>query len=68
MVGGAKKEYPAIVSVLVALFVPFFGLWFVSNQKEFKELKNGKATGLMGLALFISALWGIAIIVALALL
>ena len=64
---GSKKEYPSIVSVLVALFVPFFGVWFVSNQKEFKELKNGKATGLMGLALFISALWAIAIIVTFAL-
>ena len=59
---GAKKEYPSIVSVLVALFIPFFGLFFVSNQKEFKELKNGKATGLMAIALVISALWVLAII------
>ena len=65
---GAKKEYPSIVSVLVSLFVPFFGLWFVSNQKDFKELKNGKATGLMAVALVISALWVFAIIIALALL
>lgn len=65
---GAKKEYPSIVSVLIALFVPFFGLWFVSNQKEFKELKDGKATGLMAVALVISAFWVFAIIIALALL
>ncbi len=65
---GSKREYPTIVSVLVAIFIPFFGVFFVSNQKEFKELKNGKATGLMGMALTISALWVIAIIVVLALL
>ncbi len=65
---GAKREYPSIVSVLIALFVPFFGVWFVSNQKEFKELKNGKATGLMAVALVISAFWAFAIIIALALL
>jgi hypothetical protein len=53
---------------LVSLFVPFFGLWFVSNQKDFKELKNGKATGLMAVALVISAFWVFAIIIALALL
>jgi len=65
---GSKKEYPSIVSILIALFVPFFGLWFVSNQKEFKELKNGKATGLMAVALVISAFWVFTIIIALALL
>ena len=65
---GAKKEYPTIVSVLVALFIPFFGTWFVLNQKEFKKIKNGKATGLMAVALVISALWAIAIIIALVLL
>ncbi len=59
---GSKKEYPAIVSFLVALLIPFFGTFFVSNQKEFKELKNGKATGLMAMALIISALWVFAII------
>ena len=59
---GSKKEYPSIVSVLVAFFIPFFGLFFVSNQKEFKELKNGKATGRMAVALVISALWVLAII------
>ena len=64
---GSKKEYPSIVSVLVALFIPFFGLFFVSNQKEFKELKNGKATGLMAIALVISALWLLAIILFIAL-
>ncbi len=65
---GAKKEYPSIVSILVALFIPFFGLWFVSNQMEFRELKNGKATGLMAVALTISAFWVIAIIIAIAIL
>jgi len=65
---GARKEYPSIVSVLVALFLPFFGLFFVNNQKEFKELKNGKATGLMGVAFVISAFWVLAIIVVLFLL
>ena len=65
---GSKREYPTIVSILVAIFIPFFGAFFVSNQKEFKELKNGKATGLMGMALTISALWVIAIIIAIAIL
>ena len=65
---GAKKEYPSIVSILVALFIPFFGLWFVSNQMEFRKLKNGKATGLMAVALTISVFWGIAIIIAIAIL
>lgn len=54
---GSKKEYPAIVSVLVALFIPFVGLYFVKNQMEYKELKNGKATGLMAVALVIGAFW-----------
>lgn len=65
---GSKREYPTIVSILVAIFIPFFGAFFVSNQKKFKELKNGKATGLMGMALVISTLWVIAIIVVLAIL
>lgn len=60
---GSKKEYPAIVSILVSLFIPFFGLWFVQNQKEYKELKYGKSTGLMGIAITISALWVFIIIV-----
>ena len=59
---GSRKEYPAIVSFLVALFIPFFGLRFVQNQKEFKELKHGKATGLMAVAVVISTLWVFAII------
>ena len=59
---GSRKEYPSIVSVLVALFIPFFGLFFVQNQNEFKELKNGKATGLMAVAYVISAFWVFAII------
>ena len=54
---GSRKEYPAIVSFLVALFIPFFGLSFVQNQVEYKELKNGKASGLMAVAVVISALW-----------
>lgn len=60
---GSKKEYPSIVSVLVALFIPFFGVFFVSNQKEFKQLKYGKTNSLMTMALIISSLWLIAIIV-----
>jgi len=59
---GSRKEYPAIVSFLVALFIPFFGLSFVQNQVEYKELKNGKASGLMAVAVVISALWVFAII------
>ena len=59
---GSRKEYPAIVSFLVALFIPFFGLRFVQNQKEFKELKHGKATGLMAVAVVISTLWVFAIL------
>ena len=59
---GSRKEYPSIVSVLVALFIPFFGLFFVQNQNEFKELKNGKATGLMAVAYVISAFWVFAIL------
>ena len=59
---GSRKEYPAIVCFLVALFIPFFGLRFVQNQKEFKELKHGKATGLMTVAYVISAFWVFAII------
>jgi hypothetical protein len=54
---GSRKEYPAIVSFLVALFIPFLGLYFVKNQMEYKELKNGKATGLMAVALVIGAFW-----------
>ncbi len=59
---GSRKEYPAIVSFLVALFIPFFGLFFVQNQNKFKELKNGKATGLMAVAYVISAFWVFAIL------
>ena len=59
---GSRKEYPAIVSILIALFIPFFGLFFVQNQNEFKELKNGKATGLMAVAYVISAFWVFAIL------
>ena len=65
---GSRKEYPAIVSFLVALFIPFFGLFFVQNQNKFKELKNGKATGLMAVAYVISAFWFFAIIIAIAIL
>lgn len=65
---GSKKEYPTIVSILVAIFIPFFGAFFVPNQKKYKELKNGKTTGLMAMALVISTLWVIAIIVVLAIL
>ena len=54
---GSKKEYKAIVSILVALFIPFFGLFFISNQNDFKKLKNGKPTGLMAIAYIISAFW-----------
>lgn len=64
---GAKKEYPSIVSVLVSLFIPFFGLYFVYNQSELKGMKNGKKTGLMGVAALISSLWFIAIVLVVAL-
>ena len=64
---GSKKEYPAIVSILVAIFLPFFGIFFVMNQNKFRELKNGKATGLMAVAFVISAIWVFGIIIALAL-
>ena len=37
------------------------------NQNEFRELKNGKATGLMAVAFVISAIWVFGIIIALAL-
>ena len=64
----SKREYPTIVSILVAIFIPFFGAFFVLNQKKYKELKNGKTTGLTAIALVISTLWVIAIIVVLAIL
>ncbi len=59
---GAKKEYPSIISVLVALFIPFFGMFFVSNQEKFKKMKNGKATGLMAVAFVFGLIWILAIV------
>ena len=53
---------------MVAIFIPFFGLLFVKNQNEFKELKNGKTTGLMAVAYVISAFWFFAIILVIKLL
>ena len=60
---GSRKEYPSIVSVLVSLFIPLVGVYFVYNQQKFKELKNGKATGLMSVAVVISAIWVLAAVI-----
>ena len=60
---GKKKEYPTIVSILVAMFLPIIGCFFVKNQADYKEFKKGKVSGLMQFSIFISILWVIAAIV-----
>ena len=61
---GSKKEYPAILSLLVAILLPFLGLIFVSNQSKYKEMKYGKNNGIMIASLIISAIWVVLIIIA----
>ena len=61
---GSMKEYPAIVSVLVAIFVPIAGLFFVGNQVEYRKLKYGHSSNLLlVLSSIISALWWCAVII-----
>ena len=62
---GQFKKYPAIISVLVAIFVPFFGLFFVANQIKIREIERGKAGFIVGLASFFSLLWLAALVITL---
>ena len=34
---GTKKEYPTIISLIIAVFIPAVGLIFVGNQLRFKS-------------------------------
>lgn len=56
---GAKKEYPTILSFIIAIILPIIGLIFVENQAKYKEIKYGKNNGLTILSLTISLLWWI---------
>ena len=60
---GTKKEYPTIISILIAVFIPVLGLIFVGNQINFKADNDGKAHGLFALALIVSFLWWAAVII-----
>ena len=60
---GAKKEYPSILSLLIAIVLPLIGFVFVENQAKYKEIKNGKNNGLTITALTISSLWWIVVFI-----
>lgn len=63
---GAKKEYPSIISILVSIFVPIVGLFFVGNQVEYRKLKYGHSSNLLlVLSSIISALWWCLVIIVL---
>ena len=63
---GAMKEYPAIISVLVSIFVPIVGLFFVGNQIEYRKKKYGHSSNLLlVLSSIISAIWWCAVIIVL---
>ncbi len=59
---GAIKKYPIILSFLIAIIVPFLGLFFVGNQVDLREIEGKKLTFILGLSLLISLLWWGAII------
>ena len=60
---GTKKEYPTIISLIIAVFIPVVGLIFVGNQLKFKSDEDDKARGLFALALILSLLWCAAVII-----
>lgn len=60
---GAKKEYPGILSLIVAVVLPLIGLTFVENQAKLKEFKYGKNNGLTILSFTISILWWLIVII-----
>lgn len=60
---GSKKEYPNIVSILVAIFLPLVGLIFVENQAKYKEFKYGKNSLLTIFAITISLVWWLLFII-----
>lgn len=62
---GQSKKYPAIVSILVGIFVPIFGLFFVANQSSIREIERGRAGFLVGLASLFSLLWLAALVITL---
>ncbi len=54
---GCKKEYPAIISFIISIVIPIFGLFFVNNQADLKKYKNGVNGKLMITAILITLLW-----------
>lgn len=54
---GKRREYPAILSVIISILLPLIGIVFVFNQAKLKEFIYGKNNGLVLLSIVISLFW-----------
>ena len=59
---GAYKKYPLILSFIIAIFIPFFGFFFVNNQVDLREIEGHRPNFILGLSVTISLLWWVAVI------
>lgn len=54
---GTKKEYPSIISILIAILLPIIGFIFVGNQMKFKKDLDGKVHGLFLVSVLLCVIW-----------
>ena len=62
---GSRKKYPTIVSFIIAIVIPIFGLYFVNNQVELRKIEGKAPNHILVLAAIVVLLWWGALIVTL---